>query len=60
MEKMPNKFSSPEIARELQRKYGEKTEVVKVQMRHERAVRRYIVGFEDAQKRAAKSKLVFH
>ena len=57
---MANKFSSPEIARELQRKYGEKTEAVKIEMHHEGAVRKYIIGIEDAHRKAAKSKLVFH
>jgi hypothetical protein len=57
---MAKKFSSPGIARELQRKYGEKTEVVKIQMLHEGAVRKYIMGIEDAHKKAAKSKIVFH
>ncbi len=56
---MPRKFSSPEIAKELERKYGEKTEVVKVRMHHEKIVRKYIIGIEKAHKRAAKSKLVF-
>lgn len=57
---MERTFSSPAIAKELQRKYGGSTRIVKIQMRHEGTVRRYIVGIEEAHKKAAKSKLSFH
>lgn len=57
---MERTFSSPTIARELQRKYGETTRIVKIQMRHERTVRKYIMGIEEAHKKAAKSKITFH
>ncbi len=56
MEKM---YSSPSIAKEVQRVYGDKAKVVDVPMRHEQTVRRFVTKIEQAHKDAAKSKLVF-
>jgi len=52
-------FSSPAIAKELQRKYGGTTKVVRIPIHHERTVRNYIMGIEHAHKKAAKSKVSF-
>lgn len=56
---MGNEFASPAIAKELQSRFGSSTKVVKIRIRHEAAVRKYIMGIEAAHKKAAKSKLAF-
>jgi len=52
-----NNFSSPAIAKELQKRYGNKTKVVKISMRHEEEVKNFVMKIEEAHKKAAKSKL---
>lgn len=52
-------FSSPTIAKEMKRIYGNRAKMIKVQMRHEDAVKNYVMKIEEAHKRAAKSKLIF-
>ena len=51
------KSASQQIAEEL-KKTG-KGEVVQIEMLHERAVRKYIMGIEKAHERAKNSKLFF-
>ena len=56
--KIPDeKSSSQQIAEEL-KKTG-KGEIVQVKMLHERAVRKYIMGIEEAHEKAKNSKLFF-
>lgn len=52
-------FSSPTIAKEVERVYGGSTKVVKVKMQHEQDVKKYVMEIEEAHKKAAKSKLAF-
>jgi RNA binding exosome subunit len=52
-----NNFSSPAIAKELQKRYGNKTKVVKISMQHEEEVKNFVMKIEEAHKKAAKSKL---
>lgn len=56
---MERMYSSPGIAKEVQRVYGNKAKVVYVPMRHEQTVRRFVTKIEQAHKNAAKSRLVF-
>ena len=57
--KMERTFSSPDIAKELKKKYGNDTREVKITLYHGRAVNKFIQGIEEAHKKAKKSKLVF-
>ena len=52
-------FSSPEIAQEMQRVYGNKSSLVKIRMRHEKEVKKYVMKIEEAHVKAANSKLAF-
>jgi hypothetical protein len=52
-------FSSPALAKEIQRIYGQKAKIVKIPLRHGKAVRNYIMKIEDGHKKAAHSKLSF-
>ena len=52
-------FSSPEIAQEMQRVYGNKSSLVKITMRHEEEVKKYVMKIEEAHDKAANSKLSF-
>ena len=52
-------FSSPAIAEEMKRVYGDNAKVVKIDMRHEEEVRKYVMNIEEARKKAATSKLHF-
>ena len=52
-------FSSPAIARAMKKIYGSSTKVVKIDMRHEEEVRKYVMKIEEAHKKAAESKLTF-
>ncbi|GEM_PF-3274680 len=56
--KRPN-FSSQAIAKEIERVYGKKAEVVHVNMRDEAEVGKYVMNIEEAHRKARKSKLVF-
>jgi hypothetical protein len=52
-------FSSPAIAKEIKRLYGDQAKMVQVELHHEEAVRTYVMKIEEAHKKAAKSKLRF-
>lgn len=52
-------FTSPAIAEEMQRIYGSSTKVINIKIRHEEEVKKYVMGIEDAHKKAATSKLAF-
>lgn len=52
-------FSSPAIAKEMKRIYGNKTKVVKIDMCHEEEVKKYVMKIEEAHKKAAESELTF-
>jgi mannose/fructose-specific phosphotransferase system component IIA len=55
----PTTFSSPAIAKEMERIYGKNTKVVKIEMFHEEDVKKYVMKIEEAHKKAAESKLLF-
>lgn len=50
-------FSSPAIAQELQKKYGDKTEVIKINIQHEEDVKNFVMRIEKAHQDAANSTL---
>lgn len=52
-------YSSPAIAKQIERKYGSHAKSVQVTMHHKRAVNRYVMRIEEAHKKAANSKLRF-
>ena len=52
-------FSSPAIAKEMKKIYGSRAREVKIDMRHEEEVRKYVMKIEEAHKKAAESKLTF-
>lgn len=52
-------FSSPPIAEEIKRVYGDSAKVIKINMRHEEEVRKYVMNIEEARKKAATSRLHF-
>ncbi len=52
-------FTSPEIARKMQRIYGNSLENVEIEMKHEKEILDYIKQFEKAHKDTAASKLIF-
>ena len=52
-------YTSPAIAKEVERIYGNKTEHVAIEMRHEQAIKRYIMEIEAARKKPAVSKCKF-
>ncbi len=56
---MAASFSSPAIGKKLQRKYAGSAKLINIDICHERAVRKYVMGIEDAHKKATKSTLVF-
>ena len=56
---MEKGYSSPALAKEMERIYGSDTKVFKVQMQHEGEIKKYLMKTEEAHKRAAKSKLRF-
>jgi len=56
---MGHTFTSPAIAKEMARIYGDSTKVVKIEMRHEQEVKNYVMKIEKAHKKAAGSKLNF-
>jgi hypothetical protein len=56
---MEHTFSSPAIAKSLKNKYGSSTKEFQIDMRHEKAVRKYVMGIEDVNKKTSKSKVVF-
>jgi hypothetical protein len=52
-------FSSPALAKELQRLYGSKAKIVKIPLRHARTVNTYVMKIEEGHKKAAESKINF-
>jgi hypothetical protein len=52
-------YSSPEIAKEIRKRYGSSAKVVHFDMRHEEEVRKYVLKIEEAHKKAASSNLRF-
>jgi hypothetical protein len=52
-------FSSPAIAKAMERVYGNSTKVVKIEMQHAEEVKKYVMEIEEAHKKAANSKLAF-
>jgi len=53
------KFSSPNIAKEMKKKFGNKTETVTVTMKYQKQVGAFVKKIEKAHKNAGKSKLIF-
>ena len=58
-EKSQNRFSSPNIAKEMKRKFGNQTETVTVTMKYQKQVGAFVRKIEKAHKNAGKSKLIF-
>ena len=57
---MPQRiYSSPAIAKEMMRVYGNQTKVIKVEMLHKDAIKNYVMKIEEAHQKAAHSKLKF-
>jgi hypothetical protein len=55
---MEQYYSSPALAKEMERIFGQKNEV-KIQMKHEGEIKKFLAQTEEAHKKAAKSKLHF-
>ena len=47
------------IAKEMKRVYGDKCKVIKIEMLYEKEVRKYVMGIEEAHKKAKNSTLHF-
>jgi ribosomal protein L25 (general stress protein Ctc) len=56
---MTRTFTSPAIAKEMARIYGNRTEHVNIELRHERAIKKYVFEIEDARKKPTVSKCKF-
>lgn len=52
-------YTSPAIAKAVERLYGNKTEHVAIEMRHEQAIKRYVMEIETARKKPAVSRSKF-
>lgn len=52
-------FSSPAIAKKMERVYGSSAKRVKIELLHEKEVKDYVMSIEEAHKKAAKSKITF-
>ena len=50
---------SSDMARELQKLFLHRCEIVSIELLYEREVRKYVMKIEEAHKKASKSKLVF-
>ena len=53
-------FSSPVIANQMKRIFGNSIRVVKIEMRHEDVVKKYVMRIEEGRNKPATSKLPFH
>ena len=53
------RFSSPKIAKEIKKKFGEQTESISINMKYKRNIGRFIRKIERAHKKAEKSTLSF-
>ena len=54
-----NTFSSPAIAKKMERTFGSSAKKVKIELLHEKEARDYVMSIEEAHKKAAKSKTTF-
>lgn len=54
-----SKFTSPKIADEMKKKFGDKAETVTVTMKYRKEVGAFVRKIEKAHKKAGKSKLFF-
>ncbi|GMT40102.1 MAG: hypothetical protein IEMM0001_0837 [bacterium] len=54
-----SKFTSPKIAEEMKKKFGDQAETVTVTMKYRRQVGAFVKKIEKAHKKAGKSKLSF-
>ncbi len=52
-------FSSPDVAREMAKLFGNRVKKVKIDMKYTRPVRSFVGKIEKAHKRAAKGDLTF-
>lgn len=57
---MERTFSSPIIATEMKREFGSSTQVVKIELRHEDDVKKYVMRIEKGRNKPATNKLPFH
>ena len=56
---MERTFSSPAIAKEMKQIYGSRAEVVEIEIRHKKEIKKYVMEIEEAHKKAANSTLNF-
>ncbi len=56
---MATTYSSPKIARELGKRFGDQSKTVKVKMKFTKEIGRFVQNVNAAHRRTAKSKLVF-
>ncbi|NOZ87477.1 MAG: hypothetical protein GXP49_14640 [Deltaproteobacteria bacterium] len=54
-----SKFTSPNIAKEMKKKFGNQAETVTVTMKYRKQVGAFVKKIEKAHKKAGKSKLLF-
>jgi len=54
-----SRFTSPKIAEEIKKKFGNQAETVTVTMKYRKQVGAFVRKIEKAHKKAGKSKLVF-
>ncbi len=54
-----SKFTSPKIAEEMKKKFGNEAETVTVTMKYRKQVGAFVRKIEKAHKKAGKSKLIF-
>jgi len=52
-------YSSPKIARELKRQFGNEARTIKVDMKYTKEIGGFIAKVESAQRKTAGSKLIF-
>jgi len=57
--KSQGKFSSPNIAKEMKKRFGNNIEAITVTMKYQKQVGDFVKKIEKAHKKAAKSKLIF-
>ncbi len=52
-------FTSPVIAKAVERIKGKKTEHIAIEMRHEKAIKKYVMEIETARNKPSVSKIKF-
>ena len=52
-------FSSPSTISNLERQFGQKAKSVKIEMKHQKQVRRYIERLDEIRSKTPKEKLIF-